>query len=200
MTCYAIDGVIPVIDPAAYVHPTAVLIGDVVVGPGCYVGPGASLRGDFGWIELHAGSNVQDNCVAHSFPNCAVIVEENGHIGHGAILHGCRVGRDALIGMHAVIMDDADIGPESIVAACAFVPAGSRFEPRSLIVGTPARVLRKINDDDLARKQEGTAAYHELTRRSLASLVEVAPHTAVAADRKRLRLPELRKLTKSQER
>jgi carbonic anhydrase/acetyltransferase-like protein (isoleucine patch superfamily) len=132
----------------------------VIVGPGCYVGPCASLRGDFGRIELHAGSNVQDNCVAHSFPDGAVIIEEDGHIGHGAILHGCRIGRNALVGMNAVVMDEAVIGPESIVAACAFVPAGKRFDARSLIVGAPAKVLRTLSDDDVARKKEGTAVCH----------------------------------------
>jgi phenylacetic acid degradation protein len=199
MPCYAIDGIGPVVDPTAYVHPTAVLIGDVIVGPGCYVGPCASLRGDFGRIEMHAGSNIQDNCVAHSFPNHDVIVEENGHVGHGAVLHGCHIGRDALIGMNAVVMDNADIGAESIVAACAFVPAGAHFGPRSLIIGTPAKVLRILSDDDVARKKEGTATYHELTRRSLRSLVEVEPAASVEPGRKRLDLPALRKLTQAQE-
>jgi phenylacetic acid degradation protein len=107
---YAVDGLRPVVDPSAFVHPAAVLIGDVIVGPGCYVGPGASLRGDFGRLVLEAGANLQDNCVMHGFPDKDCVVEANGHVGHGAILHGCRVGRDALIGMSAVIMDGAVIG------------------------------------------------------------------------------------------
>jgi len=195
MTCYAIDGIVPVVDPTAHVHPSAVLIGDVIVGPGCYVGPCASLRGDFGRIELHRGANVQDTCVLHSFPNQDVIVEENGHIGHGAVLHGCVVRKDALVGMNAVVMDGAEVGPESIVAACAFVPAGSILPARSLVVGAPAKVLRTLGDDDVARKREGTATYHRLTERCLASLNEVDPQTHVAPDRRRLELPELRALT-----
>lgn len=107
---YAIDGIVPVVDPTAYVHPSAVLIGDVIVGPGCYVGPCASLRGDFGRLILEAGANLQDTCVMHGFPGTDTVVEENGHVGHGAVLHGCRVGRNALIGMNAVIMDNAVIG------------------------------------------------------------------------------------------
>jgi phenylacetic acid degradation protein len=83
MPCYSIEGVIPVVDPTAYVHPTAVLIGDVIVGPGCYVGPNACLRGDFGRIVMKEGSNVQDTCVIHGFPSDDTVVEENGHIGHG---------------------------------------------------------------------------------------------------------------------
>lgn len=155
------------------------------------------MRGDFGYIELHAGVNVQDTCVLHSFPNHDVIVEENGHIGHGAVLHGCRVGRDALVGMNAVVMDDAEIGAEGVVAACAFVPTGMKLPPRALTVGTPAKVLRTLSDDDLQRKREGTATYHDLTRRCLESVVEVQPQTEIHPGRKRLMLPELRRLTGS---
>ena len=195
MACYAIDGVVPVIDPTAYVHPSAVLIGDVVVGPGCYVGPCASLRGDFGRIVLRAGANVQDTCVLHSFTNHDVIVEENGHIGHGAELHGCTVRRDAMEGMNAVVMDDAEVGAEAVVAACAFVAAGMKLPARALVVGAPAKVLRTLTDDDVRRKREGTEVYHQLTRRCLESLLEVPPLPEVPADRPRLALPELRRLT-----
>jgi phenylacetic acid degradation protein len=195
MPCYSIDGVVPVVDPTAHVHPTAVLIGDVTVGPGCYIGPCASLRGDFGRITLLAGANVQDSCVVHSFPNREVLIEENGHIGHGAVLHGCTIRRDALVGMNAVVMDDAEVGAESIVAACAFVPSGLRLPERSLAVGAPARVLRTLSDGDVARKREGTEVYHALARRCIASLREVQPLTAPVPDGPRLELPELRALT-----
>jgi phenylacetic acid degradation protein len=195
MTCYAIDGIGPVVDPTAYVHPSAVLIGDVIIGPGCYVGPCASLRGDFGRIELQRGANVQDTCVLHSFPNQDVIVEENGHVGHGAVLHGCVVRRDALVGMNAVVMDGAEVGVESIVAACSFVPAGSVLPARSLIVGAPAKVLRTLGDEDVARKREGTSTYHRLTERCANSLRVVAPEPSAAPDRRRLEMPELRSLT-----
>ena len=191
MPCYEIDGLAPVVDPTAYVHPTAVLIGDVIVGPGCYVGPCASLRGDFGRIVLQAGCNVQDSCVLHSFPNHEMVVEENGHIGHGAVLHGCIVRHDALVGMNAVVMDEAEVGAQSIVAACAFVPAGVKLPPRSLIVGAPARVLRALGDDEIARKLEGTLAYQALSRRCHASLQEVDPLLHPEPDRPRLQLPEL---------
>jgi phenylacetic acid degradation protein len=195
MPCYAIDGLVPVVDPSAYVHPDAVLIGDVIVGPGCYVGPCACLRGDFGRIELRAGANVQDTCVVHSFPNGDVVIEEDGHIGHGAVLHGCSVRRGALVGMNAVVMDEAEVGAQAIVAACAFVPAGTKLPPRALAVGAPAKVLRTLSDDEAARKHEGTLTYQQLTRRSLASLVEAAPLPRAEPDRKRLELPELRTLT-----
>jgi len=195
MPCYALDGLGPVVDPTAYVHPTAVLIGDVIVGANCYVGPCACLRGDFGRIELQAGANVQDTCVVHSFPGGDVLIEENGHIGHGAVLHGCVVKRDALVGMNAVVMDGAEVGAQSIVAACAFVPAGMKIAPRSLVVGAPARMLRTLSEDEIMRKREGTLTYQVLTVRCLQTLREVTALPHAETDRQRLKLPGLRALT-----
>src|SRR5574343_125648 len=149
---YAIDGIVPVVDPTAYVHPSAVLIGDVIVGPGCYVGPCASQRGDFGRLILEAGANLQDTCVMHGLPGTDTVVEENGHIGHGAVLHGCRIGRNALIGMNAVIMDNAVIGESSIVAASAFVKASVEIPARSLAAGVPAKVIRALSEEEIAWK------------------------------------------------
>jgi phenylacetic acid degradation protein len=188
MPCYEIDGLVPVIDPSAYVHPTAVLIGDVIVGPRCYVGPAASLRGDFGRIVLQEGANLQDTCVMHGFPSSDTVVEADGHIGHGAVLHGCVIARNALVGMNAVVMDEALVGESSIVAACAFVKAGMKIAPRSLVAGVPARVLRELTADEMAWKVEGTRQYHDLAVRSLASLREVAPLSHPEPNRKRLEL------------
>ena len=102
---YSIDGIIPVIHETAFVHPTAVIIGDVIIGPGVYVGPLASLRGDYGRIIMKEGSNIQDTCVIHGDGRQDTIVEEDGHIGHGAVIHGCVIGRNVLVGMNAVVMD-----------------------------------------------------------------------------------------------
>ncbi|MGH6623851.1 MAG: transferase hexapeptide repeat family protein, partial [Burkholderiaceae bacterium] len=178
----------PVVDPTAFVHPTASLIGDVIIGAGCYLGPGASLRGDFGRIVLHAGSNVQDNCVMHGFPASDTLIEEDGHIGHGAILHGCIVRRNAMVGMNAVVMDEAVIGESAIVAACAFVKARMQIPARSLAVGAPARVLRQLSDEEIAWKSAGTRTYQALTVRSLRSLREVTPLAAIEANRPRIEL------------
>ncbi|WP_038218209.1 phenylacetic acid degradation protein PaaY [Xenophilus azovorans] len=194
MPCYAIEGVVPVVDPSAYVHPTAVLIGDVIVGPGCYVGPAACLRGDFGRIVLEAGSNAQDTCVVHGFPAQDTVVRENGHIGHGAVLHSCVVGRDALVGMNAVVMDEAVIGERAIVAACAFVPAGMQVPPATLVAGVPAKVKRPLGDEEIAWKLEGTHTYQDLTRRCLASMREVSPLAQVEADRPRVQSPDVKPL------
>ena len=188
---YAIDGIVPVVDPTAYVHPSAVLIGDVIVGPGCYVGPCASLRGDFGRLILEAGANLQDTCVMHGFPGTDTVVEENGHVGHGAVLHGCRVGRNALIGMNAVIMDNAVIGEASIVAASAFVKASQEIPPRVLVAGMPARIIRPLSDEEIAWKADGTRTYQELTRRCLAPMVETDPLTEMEPGRKRFEMPDV---------
>ena len=191
LTVYAINGVTPVVDPSAFVHPTAVLIGDVIVGAGCYVGPAACLRGDFGRLELRTGANVQDTCVLHGFPGTDTIVEEDGHIGHGAVLHGCIVHRNALVGMNAVINDNAVIGESAIVAAMAFVKAGMVVPPRTLAAGVPARVMRTLTDQELAWKVEGTRSYQELTVRSLATMQATSPLSAVEPGRKRIEVGEL---------
>lgn len=194
MPCYSIEGVVPVVDPSAYVHPSAVLIGDVIVGPGCYVGPCASLRGDFGRIVLHTGANVQDTCVIHGFPEQDTVVEENGHIGHGAVLHSCVIRQGVLVGMNAVVMDEAEIGAHSIIAACAFVPAGMKVPPRSLVAGLPAKVKRELTQAEVDWKLEGTLTYQELTRRCLATLEEATPLAAVEADRPRVQAASVKSL------
>jgi phenylacetic acid degradation protein len=191
MPCYAIDDIVPVVDPSAFVHPTAVLIGDVIVGPGCYVGPCASLRGDFGRIVLGAGSNVQDSCVIHGFPQQDTVVEENGHIGHGAVLHSCVIRRDAMVGMNAVVMDQAEVGAQAMIAACAFVPAGTRIPPRSLAAGVPAKVVRELKDEEIARKLKGTRLYQQLTGRCLQTLRETQPLASVEPGRRTLPVPKL---------
>ena len=197
---YAIDGVVPVVDPSAYIHPSAVLIGDVIVGPGCYVGPCASLRGDFGRLILMAGVNVQDTCVVHSFPDHDTVIHENGHIGHGAVLHCCTVGRNALVGMNAVVMDNAVIGENAFVAACSFVKAGMEVPPGSLVAGTPAKVVRPLSEQEMAWKVQGTGIYQNLTRRCLATMVETDALAAVEADRKRIVMPEIVPLSEQKRR
>lgn len=194
MPCYAIDGVVPVVDPTTFVHPTASLIGDVIVGAGCYIGPGASLRGDFGRIIMKAGSNFQDGCVAHSFPGMDAVMEENAHIGHGAVLHGCTVGRHALIGMNAVVMDGAVVGESAFVGAMTLIKAGFEVPPRHLVQGVPGRVLRPLTPQEIEWMHEGTRVYQDLARRSLASLKAVDPLPAPEPDRRALKVPEIKPL------
>jgi phenylacetic acid degradation protein len=186
MAIYSLDGLIPVVAPGAFVHPQAVLIGDVLVAAGCYVGPGASLRGDFGRITLGAGSNVQDCCVLHSFPSKDTVLEEDAHVGHGAVLHGCTVRRRALIGIGAIIMDDAMVEEEAFVGAASFVRAGFVVPARTLVTGVPARIVRELKPAELAWKATGTREYQQLAVRCLATLRACQPLAAPEANRPRL--------------
>jgi phenylacetic acid degradation protein len=183
---FEIDGIIPVVDPASFVHPTAVLIGDVIIGPNCYVGPGASLRGDFGRIVMERGSNLQDNCVVHGFPQSDSVIAEDGHIGHGAVLHCCVVGRNAMVGMNAVINDGAVIGESAVVAAMAFVRAGFEVPARTMAVGIPAQVRRELTEQELEWKRIATLEYQDLTRRCLESFKPAKALDAPEPDRGRV--------------
>jgi phenylacetic acid degradation protein len=183
---YSIDGVIPVIDSTAFVHPDAVIIGDVVVGAGCYVGPGASLRGDFGRIRLEQGCNVQDNCTLHSLPGFDLVIGPDGHIGHGAIIHSARIETNAMVGMNSVIMDHAVIGESAIVAAMSFVKTGAVIPARQMAAGIPARVIRELTNEELAIKIESTRQYQLLTQRCLAGLKPVEALTYFDRERRRV--------------
>lgn len=188
---YSIDGLTPVVHPDAYVHPSAVLIGDVHVGAGVYIGPSASLRGDFGRLVIEAGANIQDCCVVHGFPESDTVIEQDGHVGHGAVIHSARICRNALVGMNAVVNDNAAIGDSAFVAAMAFVKAGMQVPPRTLAAGIPAKVMRDLSADELAWKVNGTRNYQTLTRRSLASLRETVALTKEEPGRRRLSLAEV---------
>ncbi len=170
---FAIDGVIPVVHPTAFVHPRAILVGDVHIGPGCYIAPGASLRGDLGRIVIGEGANIQDHCLLHCFPRADCVVGPWGHIGHGAVLHGAHVGEHALIGMNAVLMDGSVVGAAAFVAAMSFLPAGAEVPPAQLAAGVPAKVRRPLSADELAWKRRGTEEYQRIARRSLATMIEV---------------------------
>jgi phenylacetic acid degradation protein len=186
---YAIDGITPVVDPTAYVHPSAVLIGDVIVGPRAYVGPCACARGDFGRIVIEEGANVQDSCLLHGFPGKDTVVGAEVTVGHGAVLHGCVVRRGALVGMNAVVNDNAEVGENAVVAALAFVRAEQKIAARSLVAGIPARMVRTLTDQELAWKKDNMLLYQELARRSAATMREVEALTAAEPGRKRIDVP-----------
>ena len=172
---YSIDGVVPVVDSSAFVHPTATLIGDVVVGQNCYVGSNASLRGDMGQILMKPGSNMQDGCIAHTFSGGEVTLDEGANVGHGAVLHGCYLGKFVLIGMNAVIMDGAEIGDYAFVGALAMVKANFKVPPRSIAVGVPARLLRELKDEEITWKRGGDEDYQDLIRRCQKTLRRTEP-------------------------
>ena len=162
----------PQIDATAYIADGAQLIGDVVLGSGVSVWFNAVLRGDTERISVGAGSNVQDGAILHADPGFPCAVGTGVVTGHGAILHGCQIGDDCLIGMGAVVLNGAKIGPGSIVAAGAVVPEGKEFPPRSLIMGVPAKVVREATTQDLEQIAAGARHYQERARLYQAALGE----------------------------
>jgi len=182
---YAFQGMIPVVDPSAYVHASAVLIGDVIIGAGVFVAPCAVLRGDFGRLVVEEDANIQDHCVMHGFPDRDTVVERLGHIGHHAIIHGAIVRRNSMIGMGAVLLDYCEIGADSIIAAQALIRANEIVPPRSMMAGIPAKRLREVTDKDLEWKRLATIDYKRLPPLYHKSLKPADPLKAVETNRPR---------------
>jgi phenylacetic acid degradation protein len=186
---YSIDGLVPVVHPGAFVHESAVLVGDVIVGARAYIGPCACLRGDFGRIVVEEGANIQDTCMLHGFPGKDTVVGMEATIGHGAVLHGCVIGRGALVGMNCVVNDNAEVGEQAMVAALAFVKAEARIPARALAAGIPARVRRELTAEELQWKTDNMQLYRELAERSRRTMRRVEALTAVEPGRKRIDIP-----------
>lgn len=159
---YQFKEYIPVIHESSFIHPQAAITGNVIIGKDCYIGPGAALRGDWGQIIIEDGCNVQENCIIHMFPGVTVLLKEGAHIGHGAIIHGATIGKNCLVGMNAVIMDNVELGDESIVGALTFIKEEEIMPARSLVVGNPGKIIRQVTDEMLAWKTEGTRLYQQL--------------------------------------
>ena len=175
MAFYEFNGIKPVVHPSSFVHPQAAVTGSVFIGKDVYIGPGCALRGDWGRIVIEDGCNVQENCTVHMFPGVTVLLKEAAHIGHGAIIHGATIGRNCLVGMNAVIMDNVELGDECIVGALAFIKQGEKFAGRSLIVGNPAKVLKQVSDEMMAWKTEGTKLYQQLPKHCFETLKPCEP-------------------------
>jgi carbonic anhydrase/acetyltransferase-like protein (isoleucine patch superfamily) len=180
---YEFKGFKPVVDESAYVHPQAVVTGNVTIGKDVYIAPGATVRGDWGGIVIEDGCNVQENCTVHMFPGVTVYLREGAHIGHGAIIHGATIGRNALVGMNSVIMDGVEIGEECIVGALTFIKADEKIPPRSLVVGNPGRVVRQVSDDIIDWKTKGTRLYRQLPEELRQHLRECEPLREMPEDR-----------------
>ncbi len=180
---YEFKGYIPVVHESSFVHPLAAVTGNVIIGKDCYIGPGAAIRGDWGEIILEDGVNVQENCTVHMFPGKSIVLKESAHIGHGAIIHGANIGKNVLVGMNTVIMDDAEIGDESIIGAMAFVKAKTVIPKRSLVVGNPAKVIKQVSDEMIAWKTKGTQLYQQLPKDCHETLRAVEPLREVPKER-----------------
>jgi phenylacetic acid degradation protein len=175
MSFYEFNGIKPIVHPSSFVHPQAAVTGNVIIGRDVYIGPGAALRGDWGQIVIEDGCNVQENCTVHMFPGVKVLLRESAHIGHGAIIHGAVIGRNCLVGMNAVIMDEVLLGDECIVGALAFIRQGEQYPSRSLIVGNPAKVVKEVSDEMIAWKTEGTRLYQQLPKLCFDTLKSCEP-------------------------
>lgn len=180
---YQFKDIKPVIDKSSFVHPQATVIGNVIIGKDVYVGPGAVLRGDWGQIIIEDGCNVQENCILHMFPGATVLLKAGAHIGHGAIVHGAIIGKQCLIGMNAVIMDDVVLGDECIVGALSLVKSNEQFETRSLLVGNPAKKIKEVSAEMLLWKKEGTLLYQQLPKECQENLKECEPLTTIPLNR-----------------
>jgi phenylacetic acid degradation protein/carnitine operon protein CaiE len=167
-----------------FIHPLAAVTGNVIIGKDVYVGPGAAIRGDWGKIIIEDGCNVQENCIIHMFPGVTVILKEGAHIGHGAIIHGATIGKNCLVGMNAVIMDNVELGDDCIVGALAFIKAGEKIPARSMLVGNPYQIIKQVSDEMVQWKTEGTKLYQQLPKKCLkaggnANRLEIFPMVTV---------------------
>ena len=180
---YEFNGYRPVIHESAFVHPQAAVTGNVVIGRDVYIGPGAAIRGDWGQIIIEDGCNVQENCTIHQFPGITVRLHESAHIGHGAIIHGATIGRNSLIGMNAVLLDEVEIGEECIVGALCFLKSGEKIPRRSMVVGNPGKIIREVSDDMIAWKTEGTKLYQQLPAQCRDTLRPCEPLRELPPDR-----------------
>ncbi len=180
---YSFKGFVPVVHESSFIHPQASVIGNVIIGKDVYVGPSAVIRGDWGGIVIEDGCNVQENCTVHMFPGKIITLKEGAHIGHGAIIHGANVGRNCLVGMNAVLMDDVELGDECIVGALSFLKAGMQIPARKMVVGNPAQIVKDVSDDLIGWKTKGTQLYQQLPKDCFETMMEVEPLREIPADR-----------------
>jgi phenylacetic acid degradation protein len=180
---YEFKGFIPVIHESSFIHPQAAVTGNVIIGKDVYVGPGAAIRGDWGEIIIEDGCNIQENCTIHMFPGKSITLKAGAHIGHGAIIHGANIGKNCLVGMNAVIMDDCEIGDECIVGALAFVKAETHIPDRRMVVGNPAVIIKTVSDEMIAWKTKGTELYQKLPKELYETLKAVEPLREIPKDR-----------------
>jgi len=165
MPIYEFEGKRPKVGETSFVHPTAVLVGGVTIGENCYIGPGAVLRGDFGYVEIGDGSNVQENAVIHTFPEQTARLAKDSHIGHGAIVHGSKIGENVLVGMGAILHEGVEVGENCIIGSGCVLTGNRKIPPGKLVVGVPAKIIGDVSLEMQRAKIAGTKLYQTLPRR-----------------------------------
>ena len=174
MPLYALDGIAPQIDPdVGWIAPTAVLVGDIVVGPEVGIWFGVVARGDIETITIGARSNVQENCVLHTDTGYPLVIGENCTIGHSAIVHGCTIGDNTLVGMGATVLNGAKIGKNCLIGANALITEGKDIPDNSMVVGAPGRVIRQIDAEGVRNLAASAERYVRNARRFAAGMVDV---------------------------
>jgi phenylacetic acid degradation protein/carnitine operon protein CaiE len=180
---YSFKGFTPVVHESSFVHPLAAVTGNVIIGKNCYIGPGAALRGDWGGIVIEDGCNIQENCIIHMFPGITVLLKESSHVGHGAIIHGACIGKNCLVGMNCVIMDNVELGDECIIGALSFIKEGEKIPGRSLVAGNPAKIIKPVSDEMIAWKTKGTELYQQLPKEMFQFFQPCEPLREIPTDR-----------------
>ncbi|MGE5405496.1 MAG: gamma carbonic anhydrase family protein [Candidatus Saccharibacteria bacterium] len=173
MPVYEFEGKRPRIGEGTFLHPEAVLIGDIEIGAGCYIAAGVVIRADDGPCVIGAGSNIQDNTVIHVQPGLSAKLGERCHIGHGAILHSPNLGYHVTIGLGSIVLDRCEIGDEALIGAGSLLTEGTIVPPRHLVLGSPGKVVKELSEQHLNINNIGTDFYQELAKRSIISMKRV---------------------------
>ena len=166
MPIYEFEGRKPVIAPSAFIHPQAIIIGDVSIGENCYIGALAVLRGDYGKIKIGSGTNIQELCMLHIEPESEVIIEDNCLVGHSAIIHGpCIIGTLSVIGMGSLISSGCEIKEKSMLAAGSVLPPGKTVASGKIAMGNPAREVKDVDENMQNYNRDAIVFYQDLAAR-----------------------------------
>lgn len=176
MPFYEFEGKRPVVGVDSFIHPQAVVIGDVTIGDRCYVGAGAIVRGDYGTIVVGSGSNIQENCILHAEPGTTTLIGEDVLVGHGAIVHGpCTLHNNSLAGMGSVINGQCELESGSFLAAGSVLAPGKKVPAKMLAMGNPAKPVREMSDDLMAYNSIAVKLYQDLAIRCQTGLKLIEP-------------------------
>lgn len=167
---YTFNGKTPEVHESAFIAPGAHVIGDVTIGEGASIWFNSVLRGDEGPISIGNKTNVQDNCTLHLYEGFPLVLEDEVSIGHNVILHGCTIKKGALVGMGSTILDGVEIGEQAFIGANTLIPPGKKIPPRVMVMGSPGKVIRELNDEDLKLIQLTIDTYYEKGKQFAAEL------------------------------